>query len=185
MQANKNPQLFSWGPQFQFEFLKISISISFLSTLHVKQTPCLMRIRREQPRAANPLLSPFLLLRLVVKIWCQLIKQPRSLQPGFSVFDILIVTFLGHIILCLIHRLKSSRLTQFSWVFGFETLNAITTATIRQHCLWTKYLSATPLFLNFSSLVEKKLLSFMGVLLKCRSWIPPSSSFYLSFCIPK
>lgn len=66
------------------------------------------QIRREQPRAANPLLSPFLSLSLVLKIWCQLIKQPRSLQPSFTVFDKLIVIFLGHIILCLIHRLKSS-----------------------------------------------------------------------------
>lgn len=68
----------------------------------------LSQIRREQPQAATPFLSPFLSLRLVLEIWCQLIKQSRSLQPGFSVFNILIIIFLGHIILCLIHRMKSS-----------------------------------------------------------------------------
>lgn len=113
-------EIFSFG----FHFFKASFQSPFLSTLFATMEAlcmnillwyrsylhswCSIQIRGEQLQYMCHLLSPLLSCRLVLQIWCQLTKQPRSLQPGFALFDILIVIFLSLSILCLIHRLKSS-----------------------------------------------------------------------------
>lgn len=148
---------------------------------------CSTQIRGEQLQAACPFLSTFLSFRLVLKIWWQLIKQSRSLQPGFALFDTLIVIFLGCSSLCLIHRLKCSLVLDSSP----ESLDL-------KHLTWLllpllesivceQNMSATPLFLNFSSLMENNSWELQGSVIKIQIMdsttltFKYTSTFLLSF----